>query len=86
MNSTWEARLSLLHSVTGSISRTSQLQSGCWPPLCFFKVTDGHATNQRNSVSRVPVPFSQQEISDFFSTREKRRMPSAASGIRGVKF
>ena len=52
----------------------------------FLLVTDGHATKLDNSASRVPVPFSEQEISDFFSTREKRRMPSAVSGIRGVKF
>jgi hypothetical protein len=45
--------------VTGRISRASQVQSGCWPPLCFFKVTDGHAPKQDHSVSRVPVPFSQ---------------------------
>ena len=58
MNSTWEARASLLHSVTRRIFRASQVQSGCWPPLCFSKVTDGRATKQDHSVSRVPVPFS----------------------------
>jgi hypothetical protein len=52
----------------------------------FLLVTNGHATKLDNSASRVPVPFPRQKISDFFSTREKRRMPSAAPGIRGVKL
>jgi hypothetical protein len=74
------------YPVTGRVSRASQVQSGCWPPLCFFKVTDGHATKRGNSASRVPVSTFCQRISGSNSTREKRRMPSAVPGIRGVKF
>jgi hypothetical protein len=68
------------YRVTASVSRASQVQSGCWPPLCFFKVTDGHATKQDHSVSRVPVSFPKQGISSFYSTREKRRIAPGRSG------
>jgi hypothetical protein len=72
--------------VTASVSRASQVQSGCWPPLCFFKVTDGHAPKQDHSVSRVPVSFPKQGISSFYSTREKRRMAPGRSGHSWSEF
>ena len=41
---------------------------------------------QDHFVSGAPVSFSEQGISGSNSTREKRRMPAAVPGIRGVKF
>jgi hypothetical protein len=48
--------------VTGRVSRASQVQSGCWPPLCFFKVTDGHARNRITRFRACPFPFPSREF------------------------
>src|SRR6266478_5069026 len=71
--------------VTGRVSRTSQLETGCWPPICFFWSPTGTQRIRTILLRACPFPLLQQEISDFSSTREKRRMPSASSGNLGVK-
>jgi len=71
--------------VTGRVSHTSQLQTGCWPPICFFWSPTGTQRIRTILLRACPFPLLQQEISDFFSTREKRRMASASPGNLGVK-
>ncbi len=71
--------------VTGRVSHTSQLETGCWPPICFFWSPTGTQRIRTILLRACPFPLLQQEISDFSSTREKRRMPSASSGNLGVK-
>jgi hypothetical protein len=72
--------------VTGSVSRASQVQSGCWPPLYFFKVTDGHAPKQDHFVSRVPVPFPSKEFQVSTQLAKSVEWLPAVPGILGVNF
>lgn len=57
MNSTWEARVSLLHYVTSRVFRASQVQTGCWPPICFFWSPTGTQRNWTTPLRACPCPF-----------------------------
>jgi hypothetical protein len=52
----------------------------------FCRLSTGTLRNRTTLLRACPSPFPEQGISRFYSTREERRMPSAAPGIRGVRF
>jgi hypothetical protein len=71
----------LWRSVTGRGSRASLCQTGCWPPICFFKVTDGHASNTGQfcfARARSPFPGKEFQVSTQLAKSVECLLPFAA--------